>query len=55
MIQLAMANSTSGNIRFRVASARLEAVSETFDVILDRQAPFDLDAIAAISHGRQIR
>jgi SAM-dependent methyltransferase len=47
MIQLAVANSTSGNIRFRVGSAQLEAVSETFDVILDRQAPFDLDAIAA--------
>jgi SAM-dependent methyltransferase len=47
MIQLAVANSTSGNIRFRVGSARLEAISETFDVILDRHAPFDLDAIAA--------
>ena len=46
MIQLAMANSTSGNIGFRVGSARLEAVSETFEVILDRQAPFDLDAVA---------
>jgi hypothetical protein len=47
MIQLAVANSTSGNIRFRVGSARLEAISETFDVILDRHAPVDLDAIAA--------
>src|SRR5271170_222361 len=47
MIQLAVANSTSGNVRFRVGSARLEAIAETFDVILDRQAPFDLDAIAA--------
>jgi hypothetical protein len=47
MIQLAVANSTSGNVRFRVGSARLQAISETFDVILDRQAPFDLDAIAA--------
>jgi SAM-dependent methyltransferase len=46
MIQLAVANSTSGNIGFRVGSARLEAVSETFDVIFDRQAPFDLDAVA---------
>jgi SAM-dependent methyltransferase len=46
MIQLAVANSTSGNIGFRVGSAELEAVSETFDVILDRQAPFDLDAVA---------
>jgi hypothetical protein len=27
---------TSGNVRFRVGSARLEAISETFDVILDR-------------------
>jgi SAM-dependent methyltransferase len=47
MIQLAVANSTSGNIGFRVGSARLEAVPETFDVILDRHAPFDLGAIAA--------
>jgi SAM-dependent methyltransferase len=47
MIQLAVANSTSGNVRFRVGSARLETVSETFEVILDRHAPFDLDAIAA--------
>jgi SAM-dependent methyltransferase len=47
MIRLAVANPTSGNIRFRVGSARLEAISETFDVILDRHAPFDLDAIAS--------
>ena len=47
MIQLAVANSASANVRFRVGSARLETISETFDVILDRQAPFDLDAIAA--------
>jgi SAM-dependent methyltransferase len=46
MIQLAVANSTSGNVRFRVGSAELQAVSETFDVILDRQAPFDLEAVA---------
>ena len=47
MIQLAAANSMSGNVRFRVSSNRLEAVSETFDVILDRHAPFDLNAIAS--------
>jgi SAM-dependent methyltransferase len=47
MIQLAAANSIAGNVRFHVGSARLEAVSETFDVILDRHAPFDSDAIAA--------
>lgn len=47
MIQLAVANSTSGNVRFCLCSERLETVSEAFDVILDRQAPFDLDAIAA--------
>lgn len=47
MIQLAAANPISSNIRFRVCSPQLEAVSETFDVILDRHAPFDLDAIAA--------
>ncbi len=47
MIQLAVANSTSSNVRFCVCTERLEAVSETFVVILDRQAPFDLDAIAS--------
>jgi SAM-dependent methyltransferase len=47
MIELAAANSTPGNVRFRVDSARLEAVSETFDVILNRHVPFDLEAIAA--------
>lgn len=47
MILLAATSSTARNVRFRVCSARLETVSETFDVILDRHAPFDLDAIAA--------
>jgi hypothetical protein len=43
---LAVASFTrTGN--FRVGSERLESVAETFDVILDRQAPFDLAAIAA--------
>jgi len=47
MIRLAQANSTAGNLRFRVCSERLEAVPEAFDVIIDRHAPFDLGAIAA--------
>jgi hypothetical protein len=47
MIRLARANSTVGNLRFRVCSERLEAVPEAFDVIIDRHAPFDLGAVAA--------
>jgi hypothetical protein len=35
------------NVRFRVGTARLETVPESFDVILSRHAPFDLEAIAA--------
>jgi hypothetical protein len=32
---------------FRVSTQRLESVPEMFDVIIDRHAPFDLDAVAA--------
>lgn len=47
MVRLACENSAAGNLRFRVCSERLELVPETFDVIIDRQAPFDLSAVAA--------
>jgi hypothetical protein len=46
MVRLARQN-PARNLRFRVCSERLESVPETFDVILDRHAPFDLTAIAA--------
>jgi SAM-dependent methyltransferase len=46
MVRLARQN-PAGNLRFRVCSERLESVPETFDVILDRHAPFALHAIAA--------
>jgi SAM-dependent methyltransferase len=46
MVRLARQN-PAGNLRFRVCSERLESVPETFGVILDRHAPFDLAAIAA--------
>ena len=47
MVRLARENTAAGRLRFRVGSDRLESVPETFDVILDRHAPFDLSAIAA--------
>jgi SAM-dependent methyltransferase len=47
MVRLACENSAAGNLRFRVCSERLESVPETFDVIIDRHAPFDLSAVAA--------
>jgi SAM-dependent methyltransferase len=47
MVRLAAANSAAGNLDFRVCSERLESVPETFDVIIDRHAPFDLAAVAA--------
>jgi SAM-dependent methyltransferase len=47
MVRLARENPAGGNLSFRVCSERLESVPQTFDVILDRQAPFDLSAIAA--------
>jgi len=46
-VLLAGENPTAGNLRFRVCSERLESVPETFDVIIDRHAPFDLSAVAA--------
>ncbi len=46
MVRLASEN-PAGNLSFRVCSQRLESVPQTFEVILDRHAPFDLAAIAA--------
>lgn len=46
MVRLASGQAGPGNVSFRVGSHRLESVSGTFDMVLDRQAPFDLDAIA---------
>jgi SAM-dependent methyltransferase len=46
MVRLADEN-PADNLSFRVGSQRLESVSQAFDVILDRHAPFDLSAIAA--------
>lgn len=47
MVRLAGENSAADNLGFRVCSERLETVAETFDVIIDRHAPFDLAAVAA--------
>lgn len=47
MVRLAIEGPSTDNLSFRVSSERLESVPETFDVILDRHAPFNLDAVAA--------
>jgi hypothetical protein len=47
MVRLAREHPTAGNLTFRVSSEQLESVPETFDVILDRHAPFDVSVIAA--------
>lgn len=48
MVRLASSSvAGAGNLRFRVGSSRLESVPEAFDVILNRHAPLDLDAVAA--------
>ena len=47
MVLLARRSRLAGNLGFRVGSERLESIPETFDVIIDRQAPFDLSAVAA--------
>jgi SAM-dependent methyltransferase len=47
MVLLASENRVADNLGFRVGSERLESVPETFDVIIDRHAPFDLSAVAA--------
>jgi SAM-dependent methyltransferase len=47
MVLLARRSRLAGNLGFRVGSERLESIPETFDVIIDRHAPFDLNAVAA--------
>jgi SAM-dependent methyltransferase len=47
MVLLASENPAAGNLGFRVCSERLESVPETFDVIIDRHAPFGLSVVAA--------
>jgi hypothetical protein len=47
MIRLAAEISAPRNLEFRVCSERLESVAGTFDVVVDRHAPFDLVAVAA--------
>jgi SAM-dependent methyltransferase len=47
MVRLAREGPAVGNLRFLVGSHRLESVPETFDVIIDRHAPFDLAAVEA--------
>ena len=47
MVRLAREGTAAGNLSFRVCSEQLESVPETFDVILDRHARFDLRAVAA--------
>jgi hypothetical protein len=47
MVRFATENSAVPNLSFRVCSDRLESVPETFDVIIDRQAPFESSAVAA--------
>ncbi|HXL90632.1 MAG TPA: class I SAM-dependent methyltransferase [Streptosporangiaceae bacterium] len=47
MVRFATENSAVPNVSFRVCSDRLESVPETFDVIINRHAPFDPSAVAA--------
>jgi SAM-dependent methyltransferase len=47
MVRLARGDAAAGKLRFLVCSERLESVPGTFDVIIDRHAPFDLSAVAA--------
>lgn len=46
MIRHAERPSAAPSVEFRVCSERLEDITSTFDLILDRHAPFQLDAIA---------
>ncbi len=46
MVRLAR-EGPAGNLRFLVSSEQLESVHETFDVIINRHAPFDLQVVAA--------
>jgi len=47
MVRFAAENSAAANLSFRVCGDRFESVPETFDVIISRQAPFDLGAVGA--------
>jgi SAM-dependent methyltransferase len=47
MVDQARRASAVPHVEFRVGSHRLEEVTGTFDVVLNRQAPFDLAAVAA--------
>ena len=47
MVRSATGNSAVPGLSFRVGSDRLESVTETFDVIIDRHAPFEPGAVAA--------
>jgi SAM-dependent methyltransferase len=46
MVAQAERASAAANVDFRVGSERLEGITATFDVILNRHAPLDLRAIA---------
>jgi SAM-dependent methyltransferase len=47
MVRFATENSAAANLSYRAGSERLESVPETFDVIINRHAPFDLSAVVA--------
>lgn len=46
MVRIAGTSPGPANLSFRLGDHRLGSVPETFDVVLCRQAPFDLDAVA---------
>jgi SAM-dependent methyltransferase len=46
MVRLAGQNYSGGNLEFRVCSARLEGITATFPVIINRHAELDLPAVA---------
>jgi SAM-dependent methyltransferase len=46
MIRHAQRPSAPPNVEFRVCSDRLESITSTFDLILDRHAPFQLEPVA---------
>jgi SAM-dependent methyltransferase len=46
MVRLASETALAGQLRFLVCSEQLESIPGIFDVIIDRQAPFDLGAVA---------
>jgi SAM-dependent methyltransferase len=46
MVEQAQRSSAAPNVKFGVGSARLEGMTATFDLILNRHAPLELRAIA---------